>query len=702
MGRGRKSISNFKGSDWESVFYNSVGYFVKIINQELSKEYKLEPLSNHIKIIGGYAFKNAQYQKNGVPIIRISDFSNERIDLKDVVYYKEKKTLEKYELYENEIVIALTGGTIAKLAIVQGGLGKLYLNQHVGKFEVLKPNEFESEYVYWIARSVQNTIKNLAWGAAIPNVSPKEIEALKFSFPKRSIQQGIIQFLNDLKNNDIQENTVYFNEEIENSVIALQLGQVGHNTLSLELSHQLHLVKKLRQQLLQDAVQGKLVEQNPNDGPASVLLQKIKAEKEQHIKDKKLKKEKELPLIKPEEIPFGIPENWVWCKFGEISEIKRGKGPIYSEKGIYKMLNQKCVRWFIIDNQYAKQVDQSWFNSLSDDFTVKKEDVLINSTGDGTIGRSAIADFTVEGFGFDSHILRMRSWVDQKFICYFINSEHGQNLVELTKGATSTKQTELGVNNLLNFVLPLPPLAEQHRIVQKLEQLMQTCDALEATIKQSQQQNEQLLQQVLREALTKEVEPTEKLIAKNFIEPKQNDKYKALLLGAEIIFQLHQKQTLGHIKLQKLIYLCDRTQEMNLPVNFLKWAMGPYDPELQKYIDEMLVDNQWFKYEEDASFKYQPLKYAGGHRADFDKYFMDHKVAINHLIQLFENAKSARIEIVATLFACWEDMITKNQLVNDNALLANFYNWSDKKKKHTTEKVINALRWMENQGITPK
>jgi restriction endonuclease S subunit len=97
------------------------------------------------------------------------------------------------------------------------------------------------------------------------------------------------------------------------------------SSLTTELNQQVGLVKNLRQQLLQDAVQGKLVEQNKKDEPASDLLKKIKAEKEKQITEKKLKKEKELPPIKPEEIPFDIPENWVWCRLGDSVILKRGK-----------------------------------------------------------------------------------------------------------------------------------------------------------------------------------------------------------------------------------------------------------------------------------------------------------------------------------------------------------------------------------------
>jgi type I restriction enzyme S subunit len=510
MGRGRKPKLNFNGSEWEKVFYNSVGTYVQYINIQLSKEYKLEPLSNHLKIVGGYAFKTAEYKNNGIPIIRISDFNNEQIVLKDVVYYQESKELDKYQLLEGDIIIALTGGTIAKLAIVQNGLGKIYLNQRVGKFQALKPDEFEVEYIYWLARSIQSIIKNLAWGAAIPNVSPKQIEELKFPFPPKETQRGIIDFLNDLKNNELKEDKVYFDNLIENEIIALQEKQLTTSSISTELSHQLTLVKKLRQQLLQDAVQGKLVEQNPGDEPASELLKKIKAEKAKLIAEKKIKKEKELPPIKPEEIPFEIPENWLWCRLGEITEIKRGKSPVYSETGISKMLNQKCIRWYYLDLEHSKLISEIWYDSVSKDFKVKENDVLVNSTGEGTIGRSALANKDANGYVFDSHILKISSEINQSLICHYINSNFGQSLVEKSKGATSTKQTELGTNNLSNFIYPLPPLAEQNRIVQKLDELMQYCNELEVSIKQSESQNEKLLQQVLREALRPVPEDVEK------------------------------------------------------------------------------------------------------------------------------------------------------------------------------------------------
>jgi type I restriction enzyme, S subunit len=269
-------------------------------------------------------------------------------------------------------------------------------------------------------------------------------------------------------------------------------------------AEQLTQIETLNQAILREAVQGKLVKQDKKDEPASELLKRIKAEK-----GKSDKKEKSLPPIKPEEIPFNIPENWVWCRLGEISEIKRGKGPKYSEKGIFKMLNQKCIRWYEVDLQFCKSIDEDWSKSVPNDFKVSVNDVLVNSTGDGTIGRSAIAHKEVEGYIFDSHILKVSSKICQSYICYFINSTYGQEQVNKSKGATSTKQHELGVNNLSNFTFPLPPLSEQKRIVSEIEKQLAKTKQLKEHIIANQKAIEQLLKALLHQAF--EIEEMEEV-----------------------------------------------------------------------------------------------------------------------------------------------------------------------------------------------
>lgn len=496
MAKGNRTINLYKDDVWKSVFFESVGTYVNVINNELSQEYPLEPLSDYIKIGGGYAFKTSEYKKSGIPIIRISDFNNEQIDISNCVYYDEDASLSKYELKENDIIICLTGGTIAKLGIVQSGLGKLYMNQRVGRFDILDNSKFEKEYVYWIARSVQNIIKNLAWGAAIPNVSPKQIEKLQFSFPPVEFQRQIIEFLNDLKNNTIQ-NKVYFNENIERHIIELQNNNVALKDVNFELTYQLDLIKQLRQAFLREAMQGKLVKSTNTKETGQQLLEKIKAEKAQLIAEKKLKKEKELPPITNEEIPFEIPEHWAWCKIGDISTSivpNRDKPLTFSGD----------ITWVTQSNFSEKSFKLNYqLNSLG--FT-KEEIVKYNCRvmPKGSIIMSCVGRF-------DLVCLVEREIVaNQQLHCFVPNGDINSMFLTYAVKLFSKYVERDAIHTTIKYInktkcesipIPLPPLHEQEQIVAKLEELMAFCDGLEQSIKERQGYNEQLLQQVLREAL---------------------------------------------------------------------------------------------------------------------------------------------------------------------------------------------------------
>ena len=504
MAKGNRTINLYKDDVWKSVFFESVGTYVNVINNELSQEYPLEPLSDYIKIGGGYAFKTSEYKKSGIPIIRISDFNNEQIDISNCVYYDEDASLSKYELKENDIIICLTGGTIAKLGIVQAGLGKLYMNQRVGRFDILDNSKFEKEYVYWIARSVQSIIKNLAWGAAIPNVSPKQIEKLQFSFPPIEVQRQIIEFLNDLKNNTIQ-NKVYFNESIERHIIELQNNNVALKDVNSELTHQLDLIKQLRQAFLREAMQGKLLTPVTSSGvekqeTGHELLAKIKAKKAKIKAEKKLKKEKELPPITEDEIPFEIPEHWVWCRLGEIIS--------YTENlDIHKKLTSDTEINYVdiasIDNKeyIIKEIKKSKVSELSTRARrVLKKGYIIYSTVRPYLKNIAIINQDLPNFIGSTGFNVFKPIVsDVNFLFYFLltpdlNKRYEEMMVGFNSPSITNEQFE-------NTLFPLPPLHEQEQIVAKLEELMAFCDGLEESIKESQGYNEKLLQQVLRESL---------------------------------------------------------------------------------------------------------------------------------------------------------------------------------------------------------
>jgi type I restriction enzyme S subunit len=499
MGRGRKSFSSSITDNWEKAFYKSIGFYITLINNGLSRTFKNEPLKKHIKIIGGFAFKNAEYKKSGIPIIRISDFNNEKITLDSVVYYDESKELEKYVLNESDIIIALTGGTIGKLGIVQPGLGKLYLNQRVGKFEVLNPKEFEKEYIYWIARGVEGIVKNLAWGAAIPNVSPKQIEELLFPIPSKEIQNKIILFLNDLRDDTLIEDKVYFDFEIENEIKSVQNKLVKVFEINNELSIQLNQLENLNKVILQEAVQGKLVKQDSKDEPASELLKRIKVEKA-----KSDKKDKSLLPIKPDEIPFDIPKNWVWCRLGDIIDFLSGNN--FESSDFSKGNGVKCIK---ITNAGVGEIIET-ADVLPLSFKDKYKQYLVY---EGDLVLALTRPFISTGlkisicpFSYNNSLLNQRvsvirplKGICKDFVFQFLSSNIVLSIYKsMFKG--QGQQPNLKKEDVTNLLFPLPPENEQIRVVSEIKKQLTKTKNLKEHILANQQATEQLLKALLHQA----------------------------------------------------------------------------------------------------------------------------------------------------------------------------------------------------------
>jgi type I restriction enzyme S subunit len=278
------------------------------------------------------------------------------------------------------------------------------------------------------------------------------------------------------------------------------------SSLTTELNQQVGLVKKLRQQLLQDAVQGKLVEQNKKDEPASELLKKIRVEKEKLIAEKVIKQGKLQEAEKQEDLLFNIPENWAWCKLDELCRnITDGthQTPTYTQEGI-PFISAQHVKPFKFTPDNRKYVSYEAYLECIKNKKPEIGDILITRVG--AIGEAAVIDIKLDFAFYVSLglIQPLINLVSSRYIELVINSPYGN---AYSKGNVSSKGSSAGNYNLgrlRSFQIPLPPLAEQHRIVQKLDELMQYCNELEASIKQSEAQNEKLLQQVLREALRKE------------------------------------------------------------------------------------------------------------------------------------------------------------------------------------------------------
>lgn len=277
-----------------------------------------------------------------------------------------------------------------------------------------------------------------------------------------------------------------------------------HRRLLSEITRQETLLEKLKLAILQDAIQGKLTaawrKENPEVEPASQLLERIRKEKQFLIAEKKLRKEKLLPPINPEEIPFEIPESWQWCRLGEIARHSLGKmlDKVKNKGELMLYLRNLNVQWFSF--QLHNLNHMRFEGHELEKYTVERDDVVICEGG--YPGQAAIWERD-EPVMFQKALHRVRfisRSLDSRLFVYFLKLADGA-------GFLSTYFTGAGIkhftgNSLHRFLTPLPPQAEQAIIIERIEALMDSCRQLEAEIKQSRSQAENLLRAVLKEAFT--------------------------------------------------------------------------------------------------------------------------------------------------------------------------------------------------------
>jgi len=230
--------------------------------------------------------------------------------------------------------------------------------------------------------------------------------------------------------------------------------------------------KDLKNALLQEAVQGKLVPQIASEGNAKDLLEEIKKEKAKLIEEKKLKKEKPLPAITEDEIPFDIPENWCWCRLGEICTklVDGDHNPPtgLQEKTEYLMLSSRNINNDkLVDLDLVRYLSKEVFEKENERTKAEKGDIFFTSVG--TLGRSCIFDGSINA-SFQRSVSIIKTEIFNYYLKYCLDSGYVQNFV--VKNATGTAQKGFYLNQLAELLIPLPPLAEQKRIVAAIEKFM--------------------------------------------------------------------------------------------------------------------------------------------------------------------------------------------------------------------------------------
>ncbi len=494
-----------------------------------------------------------------------------------------------------------------------------------------------------------------------------------------------------------------------------------------EQSHQLELIKKLRQQILKDAMQGKLVPQNPKDEPASKLLEKIKNIQKKLIKEKKLKSGKStgqsFSLVEDE----NIPPTWTWCKADEIFFITKLAGFEYSEhiklqeSGEIPVIRAQNVKPLAIDKSNLLYIDRETSMNL-ERCALTKKCLLVTFIGAG-IGD--VATFNEkERWHLAPNVAKMEPFegceqlLNVSYINYYLLSALGQR--EIFKHVKATAQPCLSMGTIRDIDIPLPPINEQDRIVEKVNDLFLLCDELEASVKANSELTTLLYQTALKEALhpkTIDVKQEDLAIA---AEPKAEYKkgkvielprlqekeeshfVKRKVLATYIINQSLDDQQFGDVKFEKLLHLSDYFAiKRNLGQNYYQKVAGPLDNSFTIPFFEQIEKSKWFNRNK-IGRQFQFSK-AVNHSKSLNtySYFSDEELAkVQKLIDYFKKSDYEKPEIISTLYAVWNNRIIKQQPITDALIKQDFLEWDENKAKYK-DRLDGALAWMRKEWVVP-
>ena len=394
------------------------------------------------------------------------------LDLSKVkTFLLKDEELSRYKLEKGDLLVC-EGGDYGRSTVWDKGCEMYYQNalhriRFFGNLDV-----YFYKYVFELYRSIGYIIGQ---GQTIKHFTYENMKGLLFPIPPLMEQKRVVKKIQEV-----------------NSVV-LRYGKSQNKLDDLNAS----IKSRLKKSILQESIQGRLVPQDSTDVPATTLLEQIRIEKQKLLKEGKLRKKDIVDSIifKGEdnkyyekidgtvldindEITFDIPESWSWVRLQQVcTYIHRGKSPKYSEVKEFPVIAQKCNQWDGFHIEKAQFIAPESVPSYADENLLRNKDLLWNSTGLGTLGRIGLYPASSNPYGFavaDSHVTVIRTlpeFIRPEFLLMYFSSPTVQSVIE-DKASGSTKQKELATETVKSYIVPIPPLSEQDRIIDKYKTVL--------------------------------------------------------------------------------------------------------------------------------------------------------------------------------------------------------------------------------------
>ena len=411
-----------------------------------------------------YGLSNSAESTGDYRLLRITDIQDGCVDWESVPFTN-TDAAKKYLLHKNDIVFARTGATVGKSFLITDLPYDSVYASYLIRIRLIKGisanyiYQFFNSYCYW------KQVTGKAVGVGQPNCNGTALKELFIPLPSQAEQNRIVSVSNNL----------------------LKIADI----ISFEQEDLSELIQTAKSKILDLAIHGKLVPQDPNDEPASVLLERIRKEKEELIKQGKIKRDKkESVIFKGDDNSYyqDLPENWIKIRLSSISEIitkgttPRGGRIAYSQSGIGFLRAENIAGYDKLNLSNLNYIDEESHNNYLKRSILKENDILITIAG--TLGRTGIVPQQALPLNTNQAVAIIRlvdkNIINVKYLVYAINSPQIKD--DLLDKSVDVAIPNLSLENIADCNIPFPPFAEQKRIVTAIEEAFSKLDKISESL----------------------------------------------------------------------------------------------------------------------------------------------------------------------------------------------------------------------------
>lgn len=414
-----------------------------------------------------------------------------------------------------------------------------------------------------------------------------------------------------------------------------------------------------------------------------------------------------------------IPAGWSTTRLARfIGNIEQGWSPLADEQkaeegewGVTK-LGAVCKGRFRSEEHKALPVavePETRFEVRDGDFLVTRANTP-DLVGDACVVRNPRPKLMLCDLIYRIQVderLVLKQWLALSML-----SRLGRYQITREARGSSQSMVKLSQGHIRSFVIARPSLAEQEQIIRAVERETHKIDTLIAMVQQAIDKLREYRTALISAAVTGKIDVSSEAVAvaSPTIAPEKpaakpaNVFFRRSVFAAEIIDRLCDEPTFGHVKFQKCLFVAQHHLRVgDFEESYKRMAAGPYDNALIHSVDSQVGKRRWFKAEKVGDrYTYRRLDKAGGHRQYFDRYFGVHAEQLGKLLDLFRPLDTDRAEIVATLYAVWNDFLLRGEPCDDDRLVAEVLtNWHDRKKRFDEDRWRRALGWMREKGLVP-